>query len=631
MSTPRTGHRRWVRVVVLGSSTVLVAVLAALAWVEASSTALALGLAAMVVVVGALLVWWQAALLAENGRLVDRLEREANRFRLLVDTAPIAIVETDLAGRVQLWNHEAEHLLGQPEQAVLGTRVLLTNDDDPEAGGPVRRLLAGEIVRNEEMWLSSPDAGPLDLLVSGAPVHDAEGRAVSVLCLASDNAPGRRMQAALADAEKMRALGQLAGGLAHDFNNLLAVILWTAEAMHSEDGRNAGDQDDLQEIITAGRRAAALIDQLVSFSQRRLEQVGEVDASRVVHGLLPVLDRLVGGQIGLRADLDTEPGPVALDAASLEQVVTNLVENAANATAAQGSVEIRTRNVDIESPLVWTTGTVPPGHYLEIEVADEGEGIDPLARPRIFEPFFSSGTNPTRRGMGLPAVRGIVVQAGGHLDVQSVPFQGTRIRLVLPRAAEPTSAEVPSEAETSEAETSEAETSEAETSEAAVTILLVDDEDAVRRAAHRILVGPQRHIIPAASAEEALDLVEGADRTIDLLVTDLMMPGLSGLELGRRFRQTHPDARIILMSGFAADALGQPGEFDRLDADFEILPKPFTRQTLLAAVTRHPDAPAEGDAGARVDHARDDDQDGEEREERADPVGRSDQEAIDAP
>ena len=436
---PSARHGRWLVLSSVAIASCVVGGLVAFAFGKRPSGATQWALMASGALACILLVRWQATLLAENARLVSRLDGEALRLRTLLETAPVAIVETDPTGIVRLWNPEAARLFAQSADETIGTRTRIVNAEDPE-WGPLRRVRHGDVIRNEQMWMSSPTNDSQDLLVSAAPVYDHAGQLTSVIYVASDHAPVRQAQEALADAEKMRALSRLAGGLAHDFNNLLAVILWTSEAMLTQAGREPQDQDDLNEIIAAGRRAAELIEQLVAFSQRRIDQAGSVDASRVVHGLLPVLDRLTGRHVELRADLETDPAEVRLDAAALELVVTNLVENAADATEERAPVEIRARNVEVADAVSWTTGLVVPGRYLQIDVTDHGRGIVARQRSQVFEPFYSGSDQPSRRGLGLSTVRGIVVQAGGQVDLAEAPDGGTRVRLVLPRLSAPSGA-----------------------------------------------------------------------------------------------------------------------------------------------------------------------------------------------
>lgn len=524
----------------------------------------------------ATLLAWQVTVLLENAELALLFEAEAHRFRTLVDSAPVAIVETDPLGVVKLWNPEAARLFGVAADQMIGTRPDVAPSDAPDAEGPVRRVLRGEVVHNDEMRLRRPDGETMDLLVSAAPLTTA-GTVSGVVCLAFDDGPRQRAQAALVDADKLQALQQLAGGIAHDFNNLLAVILWTAESL-LHDEVIADRHDALTEIIGASRGAADLISQLVTFTRRQLDQPEPLDINTVIVDLRLVLSRMCSGAT-VEFDLGAGLSSIVVDRASIEQALMNLVVNAKEATPAGGVVRVTTRRVRRDTESLPSTGVMPAGEYVEIAVSDEGAGIDPAVRPRIFEPFFSTkGRTGRGTGLGLSTVQGVILRAGGHIEVDTDAERGTTFRILIP------SNKIPSGMQVTRPEAIQGTSSETDK-----VVLLVDDEPAVRRAASRILVSADYTVIEASSGEEAVSLLALCERAPDLLVSDVRMPGMTGLELAEQFQHSHPGRPVVLMSGFTADALDEGPHLGNLA---QVLPKPFSRDTLLAVVTRALDAAA---------------------------------------
>lgn len=513
----------------------------------------------------AALLAWQVAVVLENAQLTQLFEAETDRFRTLVNAAPVAIVETDSLGVVRLWNPEAARLFGVSAQQMIGTRPDVVPSDDPEAEGPVRRVLRGEIVQNDEMRLQRPDGETMDLLVSAAPLTTS-GAISGVVCLGFDDGPRRRAQAAMVDADKLQALEQLAGGIAHDFNNLLAVILWTAESLLPGEP-DADRHDAITDIIGASHGAADLIGQLAAFTRRQLDQPVTLDINTVIEDLRPVLDRLCGGAI-LELDLGVDAGSVVIDRASIEQVLMNLTTNAAEAMPAGGTVRVATRRVPRACRTSESSDATGAGDYVEIAVTDGGTGIDPDVRTRMFEPFFST-KGRTRRGagLGLSTVRGVVLRADGHIEVDTDRQRGTTFTILLPVT------------ETTSDEAGRRDRSP-ERSPRSKVILLVDDEPAVRRAAKRILEAEDYVVIDAPSGEDAVALLSEGHR-VDLLLTDVRMPGMTGLELSERFQETHPGRAVILMSGFTANVLD-----DHMAENVaRVLAKPLSRDSLLSAVT----------------------------------------------
>ena len=521
---------------------------------------------------------WQIALLLENAGLNRSIRQEAARFQAVVDLAPIAIVETDLAGRIEHWNHEAERLFGRTSADMVGTRPDVVPANIPEGEGPVRRVVRGEVLRNEVMHLTTLDDQPLELVVSAAPIRDESGTMTRVICVASDDRPRRLTEAALFEAQKLQALDRLAGGLAHDFNNLLAVMLSNAELMMSEPARSQDDQEVLADVIEAGRRAAGLVDQLVTYSRRRIDLHPEaVDLNEMVRRVAPVLRRVGGNAITLDLSLAPDLPPVLVDVAGIEQAVIELVLNAGEAMPAGGTIRVETAPVVLGAHDA-ARGALDAGPYARVTVHDEGAGIDPAVVGELFEPFFTTKARQVGTGLGLSTVQGFVMRAGGRVDVQSEPGLGSAFSVLLPCAPE---AAVAPETPLGSLEGADASPSDSLPPRPPPTILLVDDEVPVRRAAARILERSGFHVEQAGSGADALTVLRGDHVSIDLLLSDVRMPGMSGVELAEHLWERSPHLPVVLMSGYAGDEA-----VDALLARGGVwtLPKPFTRDSLLQAV-----------------------------------------------
>jgi two-component system cell cycle sensor histidine kinase/response regulator CckA len=368
------------------------------------------------------------------------------------------------------------------------------------------------------------------------------------------------LQAELAQAQRLQSVGLLAAGIAHDFNNLLTVILGAADAMAEH--INEAARDDLAQIRDSAARGAALVQKLLAFGRQQTLQPRVLSLNDAIRQLGSLLGSLLGSRITLQLELE-EPGRnVRIDPTQLDRVLINLASNARDAMAAGGTFTIATaRRVVLESEASGSE-TLPAGRYAVIEVRDTGGGIPPETLPRIFEPFFTTRRDTGGNGLGLASVHGIVKQSGGTICVDSQPGQGTCFRITLPRceAAHNTPAQ----------ETQPAHAAPTRSG----TLLLVDDEDSLRRLAARALTKAGWHVLEAASGEEALEL----DVTdIELVISDVMMPGLDGPGLVKALRARMPGLRAILVSGYADAAKRRA----LLAQDIEFLAKPFAMNALV--------------------------------------------------
>ena len=376
-----------------------------------------------------------------------------------------------------------------------------------------------------------------------------------------------RTQRQLTQAQKLEAVGRLAGGVAHDFNNLLTVIQGRVELVLDElppDHPVRGHADLIQRT---GERAAALTHQLLAFSRRQILRPRVLDLNAVVAELEKMLGRVIGEDVEVELELGAELGRVKADASQIDQVLMNLALNARDAMPRGGRLTIRTVNVGLEAAAAERLGA-PPGHYVMLEVRDTGVGMDEATRLRMFEPFFTTKAPGKGTGLGLATVYGIIQQSGGHVEVDSAPGRGASFRIFLPRVTEP----VELEATTARPARVRAGTE---------TVLLLEDEAEVRAMVRAMLVGQGYRVLEAEQGVEALEIAERENGPIDLLVTDVVMPQQSGPELARRLVARRPQTRVLYISGYPDDALGEHGV---LHPGVAFLAKPFTAAELARKV-----------------------------------------------
>jgi nitrogen-specific signal transduction histidine kinase len=404
----------------------------------------------------------------------------------------------------------------------------------------------------------------MNMLVFASPLHDAEGNTAGSVCIFSDITEQRALEEQLRQAQKMEAIGRLAGGVAHDFNNILTAIQGYATLLQDEVGEESNARSDVDGILDAAARAAAFTRQLLAFNRKQVTQPDLVDANELLSSMLSMLGRVIGTSYELRFDPSPDIRPVFADRGQIGQVLMNLVVNARDAMDGGGTIVLRTeRALAKPDNRVRADGDEMPGPYTVFHVRDHGHGIPHDKINRIFEPFFTTKDAMKGTGLGLSTVYGIVTQHGGFLCVDTSPA-GTEFSVYLPERDEAMQARPEQAAAT------------ASRNEAVATIILVEDDKGIRDLLMRALARAGFRVLPVDDGERALDLLRrNADTSI--IVSDLMLPGMTGAELMQHVRGTHPHVRTVLMSGYSSHDLA-------LSPDVVFVEKPFTPDDLISAI-----------------------------------------------
>jgi PAS domain S-box-containing protein len=463
-------------------------------------------------------------------------------------------------------------LLGYGEAELQALRLEdVTHPEDHEADLRQRaRLIRGEVRSYEaERRFLRRDGRVAWIYLNCSIVQDDGGHPLYLLVYLRDLTERKNLEDQLRQAQKMEAVGQLAGGIAHDFNNLLTAIQGNAELLLTALDGHDPRRMDVHEIGRAAHRAATLTRQLLAFSRKQVLQPRIVNLNLVVTDLTAMLRRIIGEDVELQLDLDPRLGPVLADAGQVEQVITNLSVNARDAMPLGGTLTLRTRNVSADEVPAGDPEAPPLlGELVALSVADTGTGMDERTRARLFEPFFTTKELGRGTGLGLATVYGIVRQSGGHIRVGTRLGEGSTFTVYLPRAEGEAELEPLSEAVGVPAPGTE-------------TVLIVEDEDAVRLLARRVLTGRGYRVLDAPGAAEALALIDQGRRHIDLLVTDIVMPGMGGPALAERLAALQPGLRVLYITGYAEEAIQRQGA---LPAGGALLEKPFTADQLARRV-----------------------------------------------
>ncbi len=508
--------------------------------------------------------------ISEYRRTLAALQESEQRFRQLAESIHEVFWLTDATrarflyvspGYEATWGRTCESLYERPHEWLEAVH----DEDRPR----VQQARAAEASGHydETFRIVRPDGSVRWIRDQAFPVRDDAGAVIRIAGIAEDVTERRILEAQLRQTQKMESIGQLAGGIAHDFNNLLTVIAGNGELLKAEFEAGSRGAGYATEVIQAAERAAALTQQLLSFSRRQALVMQVVDLNTVVTDAERLLRRLLGEDIRLTTRLDPGVRRVRADAASLAQVLMNLAVNARDAMPTGGELTITTSNAAIDPGSAPAHPDLAPGPYARLTVRDSGRGMTDLVRARAFEPFFTTKGVGKGTGLGLSVVHGIVKQSGGHIELSTQIDRGTEFQIYLPAADEPMTA-VASEAREGELRGTE-------------TVLFVEDDAAVRRFGVFTLTAHGYTVLEASGGNSALELFGDAARPLDLLVTDVVMPELDGRQLAEALRQRYPGLKVLYTSGYTDDAVVRYGV---LHADVPFLQKPYTARTLLGKI-----------------------------------------------
>jgi two-component system cell cycle sensor histidine kinase/response regulator CckA len=495
------------------------------------------------------------------------LRRSEERTNYALGAAGMGVWELDVATRRLTWSETMAPLFGlTPEQAPTTAEAFLAliHPDD-------RRLVEDSLattmrdgtdyeVEFRALW---PDGSARWNAGQARMVRDSDGTPMRLLGIGTDISERKSLEAQFRQAQKMEAVGLLAGGVAHDFNNLLTAILGYSTFVIDTFGPQDRRRADMEEVLKAGQRAAVLTRQLLAFSRKQVLQPTSVDLNALVMGIRQMLARLIGETVDLVPILAPDLGTVRADAGQLEQVLMNLVLNARDAMPSGGRLAVETANVELDASFMQDV-TIHPGSYVLLAVSDNGIGMNEATKQRLFEPFFTTKEHGKGTGLGLATVYGIVKQTGGYIWVYSEPGKGATFKIYLPRVS-------------GDGKVPDAVVVEEEMPAGTETVLLVEDEQAVRLLTRRILERAGYRVFDAANAEQAEALFERHGSVFNLLVTDVIMPGASGPRLFERLARQRPDLKVLYVSGYTGDTIVHQGE---LAPGVEFLRKPFTADAL---------------------------------------------------
>jgi PAS domain S-box-containing protein len=503
-----------------------------------------------------------------------RAAESAARLAAIVESSDDPIVSKTLEGTVVSWNAAAERMYGFSAAEMVGNSIYQVVPDDlrDEEREILERVANGGHVAHYETLRRRKDGSQLDISLTVSPIRGTAGEVIGASSIQRDITERKRAEEYLRQAAKMEAIGALAGGLAHDFNNQLHALSGFAHFVARDPGLGAATRQDLLEIQKTAERMASLTRQLLAFARQQVLTPETLDLNTAVDDTRPMLQRLIGSNMEIHLQLAQGPKWVRVDRAQLVQILLNLVINARDAMPGGGRLILRTETHEVSPNQLLNRlgGSIEPGAYAELTVIDSGEGIHADHLPHIFEPFYTTKEVGQGTGLGLATVEGIVSQSGGHIQVDSTVGKGTTIRILFPLTTEPD----PQPLEGS---------SDDVPAKHRARILIVDDEDAVRAVVARTLQAEGYEIISARHGREAIYYLEQVGGSVDLVLTDLVMPVMGGHELTEELAKRYPSIPVIWMSGHPREI---ESRHSRTDMASGFAQKPVSPQVLLQTVSQ---------------------------------------------
>jgi PAS domain S-box-containing protein len=517
----------------------------------------------------------EADLRRANEELEKRTTQQLGEYRArlasIVDSSEDAILSKDLNGIITSWNKGAEHLYGYTAAEIIGEHisVLMPADRADEVDGILDKIRQGESVEHYQTVRVTKKGQRLSMSISLSPLRGQTGEIAGASVIARDISAQKKTEDHLRQAQKMEAVGRLAGGVAHDFNNILGIITACTELLRDRVSPNAESSEFISHIRKAAERGASLTRQLLAFSRKSVVQFQILDLNDRLTDLSSLLRPLMGDDVEIVLQPKSQHTLVEADPGQLDQIVVNLAVNARDAMPHGGKFILETSKVDLDETFSAQHGSMKPGKYVMLAISDTGFGMDDITLTRIFEPFFTTKEMGKGTGLGLATVYGIVQQSGGHIWVYSELGRGTTFKIYFPSVEHKIGVESKPEAEA------------ALPRPEGMTILLVEDDEIMRGLTRKLLAEQGYRVIEAGDGKSALESLAGHSVHVDLLLTDVVMRGMSGPELVTHVSHSHPSVKVIYMSGYTGELIA---EREILKSGIALLEKPFTRSVLLKTV-----------------------------------------------
>jgi len=500
-------------------------------------------------------------------RIRRRLREREELFRLITENAADMIAVVDSKGR-RLYNSPSyQRVLGFTIEELQSTSSFeqIHTDDRPVVEQAAKEALTGGAGRRIEYRMRRKDGTWCYLESTASAILDDAGKVEKLVIVNRDISRRRQLEDQFHQAQKMEAVGRLSGGVAHDFNNLLGVIIGYSEVLQERLEQTHPLRGSVDEILKAGRRAASLTRQLLAFSRLQVLDPKVLDLNAVVSDMEKMLRRLIQENIELTTRLDPAAGRVKADQGQIEQIIMNLAVNSRDAMPQGGKLTISTANAELDETYAQSRAyPIQKGAYVCLTVADTGIGMDAATQARMFEPFFTTKEKGQGTGLGLSTVYGVVKQSGGYIDVVSEPGRGATFKIYLPRVDEAIAEDKPQIEVLPAASGHE-------------TVLLAEDELSLRQLTRNLLEMSGYTVLEAKDGAQAMELSRGFDGPIHLLLTDVVMPGMSGRSLAEKLTQQRPETKVLFMSGYTGQSFDGAG---KLESGSQFLQKPFTRESL---------------------------------------------------
>jgi PAS domain S-box-containing protein len=504
-------------------------------------------------------------------RTAEQLGEYRSRLASIIDSSEDAIIGKGLDGIITSWNKGAERVYGYTPEEVVGKHIsiLAPSDRPDEIPEILKKIARGESVEHYESVRVTKDGQPLNVSISVSPLRDAKGEVVGASAIARDITAQRKAEGQLHQSQKMEAIGRLAGGVAHDFNNILAIISACTEFLRDRIDRAAESSQYVENIQKSIERGSSLTRQLLTFSRSSVIRPRVLDLNERLKDVGKLLRPLMGDDVDILIVSKSPAAVVEADPGQLDQIVVNLAVNARDAMPHGGKFILETRSEKVDEAFAEQHQNMAPGKYVLLAVSDTGSGMDEATVARIFEPFFTTKEVGKGNGLGLATVYGIVKQSAGHILVYSELGHGTTFKIYLPSADHKIGLASKPEVET------------VSPKRQGTTILLVEDDEIMRSLTRQLLQEHGYTVVEADDGKSALEWVASHPEPIDLVLTDVVMRRMSGPELVERLNASHPNLKVVYMSGYTGELIA---EREVLKRGVTLLEKPFTRTALLNTI-----------------------------------------------